>query len=233
MKKLIALALTLVLILSVLPMGAMAAQSSTGSVLSGEPSTTEKEPTQKPASKPATIVKPIKPDIKNPIFEDAPELYQAAMNRYYEVLYLWKLSNGLIEYHEHDFGMEITRDGHIYRCSCGATDGYVDPHQDPLETDGKCWCGYTYMDNADITTFWMTDIRYSPRFNKNKTEYKGKVVPYKDVTETTVTLRTFDAKATVDVEETYEIKEGTNVFAFTVTAEDGKTTKTYTFTIEK
>ena len=223
MKKLIALVLALILALSVLPLSAMATQPS------GDSSITH--PTQKPASKPAAIVKPIKPDINT--FPGTAKQYAEAMKKYYEVLYLWKLSNGLIDFHEHDFGMEITRDGHIYRCSCGATDGYVDPHQDPLETDGKCWCGYTYMDNADITTFWMTDIRYEPRFNKNKTEYKGKVVPYKDVTETTVTLRTYDAKATVELEDTYEVKEGTNVYTFTVTAEDSRTTKTYTFTIEK
>lgn len=134
--------------------------------------------------------------------------------------------------HDHAFGFMTNRDGHFIGCSCGLR-GAVDPHDDPLTAeDGKCWCGYTYMDNAEINVLWFSGMTISPTFHRSKTEHTAKVWN-PNTTELKGTLRTFDARATVEWPEDLTIKEGTNVFKFKVTAEDGKTTKTYTLTVEK
>lgn len=134
--------------------------------------------------------------------------------------------------HDHAFGYTINRDGHFYACECGIR-GYVDPHLDPKDAiDGKCYCGYAYYDKAELTVLWLSGMTLSPRFNKDTTEYVGKL-NYSTVTETEVSAFTLDARATVEIPEDLTIKEGTNVFKFVVTAEDGKTTKTYTVTVEK
>lgn len=134
--------------------------------------------------------------------------------------------------HDHAFGFTTNRDGHFIGCSCGLR-GAVDPHDDPATAaDGKCWCGYTYMDNADLTVFWFSGMTMTSRLNKEKTEYTAKVWN-PNTTELKGTIKTFDARATVEWPEDLTIKEGTNTFEFKVTAEDTKTTKTYTLTVEK
>lgn len=134
--------------------------------------------------------------------------------------------------HEHAFGFDINRDGHFIGCSCGIR-GAVDPHLDPKDAeDGKCWCGYTYMTNADLTVMWFSGMTLSPRFTGSKTEYTARVWN-PNLTELTGTIKSMDARATIEWPEDLTIKEGTNTFEIKVTAEDGKTTKTYTVTFEK
>lgn len=132
---------------------------------------------------------------------------------------------------EHAFGFMTNRDGHFIGCRCGLR-GAVDPHEDPTTTNGQCWCGYTYYDIADLTVLWLSGMTLSPRFTPNKTEYTAKVWN-PNLTELKGTTKTMDARATVEWPEDLTIQEGTNTFAFKVTAEDGKTTKTYTVTFEK
>lgn len=134
--------------------------------------------------------------------------------------------------HDHAFGYTVNRDGHFYACDCGIR-GFVTPHLDAKDAiDGKCYCGYVYYDKAELTVLWLSGMVLSPRFNKDTTEYVGKL-NYDTITETEVSAITLDARATVEIPEDLTIKEGKNVFEFVVTAEDGVTTKTYTVTVEK
>lgn len=133
----------------------------------------------------------------------------------------------------HVYSYQINRDGHFYRCHCGARKDFT-PHIKPEDsTDGTCPCGHKFCTNADLTVLWLQGVKLSPKFDSDKTEYEGKLVTYKDVTKTKISAKAFDAKATIELPEDLTIKQGTNKFEITVTAEDTKTTKTYTVTIVK
>ena len=131
--------------------------------------------------------------------------------------------------HLHEFEWTVNRDGHFYSCKCGSKHNFA---EHTMGADGKCLCGYTFMDNADLTVLWMSGIKLSPSFKKDKTEYEGKLL-VKDLEETKISAFPFDAKATVELPEDLTLKTGKNVFEVKVTAEDGKTSKTYTVTVEK
>ena len=131
--------------------------------------------------------------------------------------------------HLHDFEWTVNRDGHFHRCKCGIKHNFA---EHTMGADGSCVCGYKFMDNADLTVLWMQGIQLSPSFKKGVTEYEGKLL-VKDLEETKISAFSFDAKATVELPENLTLKQGTNTFAIKVTAEDGKTTKTYTVTVEK
>ena len=68
-------------------------------------------------------------------------------------------------------------------------------------------------------------------FKKDKTEYTTEVP--NDVAEVEVYAEAADSKATVKGTGKVSLKEGNNTAKVTVTAEDGKTTKTYTITIKR
>lgn len=131
--------------------------------------------------------------------------------------------------HVHSFDWTVNRDGHFYRCSCGAKHNFA---KHVMGDDGKCACGYTFMDNADLTVLWMSGIKLVPGFKKDVTEYEGKLL-VKDLEKTKISAFSFDAKAKIELPKDLTLKEGTNKFEIKVTAEDGKTTKTYTVTVEK
>lgn len=131
--------------------------------------------------------------------------------------------------HVHEYEWTVTRDGHCYRCACGAKKDYS-KHTD--SGDGTCQCGYKFMTNADLTVLWMRGVKLSPAFKKDVTEYEG-TLTMKDLEETWISVFSFDAKATVELPEDLTLKEGTNTFQIKVTAEDGKTTKTYTVKVTK
>lgn len=131
--------------------------------------------------------------------------------------------------HAHEFEWIVNRDGHFYRCKCGDKMNF---QEHTMGSDGKCVCGYTFMDNADLTVLWMSGIKLSPSFKKDVTEYEGKLL-VKDLEETKISAFSFDAKANVELPKDLTLKKGTNTFEVKVTAEDGKTTKTYTVTVEK
>lgn len=131
--------------------------------------------------------------------------------------------------HIHEYEWTVNRDGHCYRCACGAKKQFA-RHTD--SGDGTCQCGYKFMTNADLTVLWMRGIKLSPAFKKDVTEYEG-TLTMQDLEETRISVFSFDAKATVELPEDLTLKEGTNTFQIKVTAEDGKTTKTYTVKVTK
>lgn len=134
-----------------------------------------------------------------------------------------------ISAHLHSYEWTVARDGHYYRCACGAKHNYA---AHTMQADGTCECGYVFMDNADLTVLWMRGIQLSPRFKKDVTEYEGKLL-VKSLEETEISAFSFDAKAEIELPKDLTLKKGTNTFEVKVTAEDGKTTKTYTVTVEK
>lgn len=131
--------------------------------------------------------------------------------------------------HAHDYEWTVNRDGHFYRCKCGAKHNFAE-HYDA--GDSTCVCGYKFMDNTQLTVLWMQGIQLSPKFQKDVTEYEGKLL-VKDLKETKISAFSFDAKATVELPEDLTLKQGTNIFEIKVTAEDGMTTQTYTVTVDK
>lgn len=131
--------------------------------------------------------------------------------------------------HQHEYEWTVNRDGHFYRCTCGAKHHFA---EHTMQADGRCACGYKFMDNADLTVLWMRGIKLSPRFNKGVTEYEG-TLTMKNLEKTKISAFSFDAKASIELPKDLTLKKGTNTFEVKVTAEDGKTTKTYTVTVEK
>lgn len=130
--------------------------------------------------------------------------------------------------HTHKYFPGFTRLYHWDICECGDTTKevrHVDPATDP---DKICTCGYKFSSNADLVTLWLNNMNLSPRFNKETTAYIGEVYTYKDVTETSFSVKAFDDLASIELPDTTEIHEGSNKFEFVVTAEDKSTTKTYT-----
>lgn len=130
--------------------------------------------------------------------------------------------------HTHVYRKGYNRIQHWEACACGSIlsiSNHVDPATDE---DSICTCGYKFSSNANLVTLNLSSIVLECRVNDEKTEYLGKVHNYKPVTSSEVKYRTFDALATVEAPSVVSISEGMNVVEVTVTAEDRKTTKTYT-----
>jgi len=149
----------------------------------------------------------------------------------------WRATWGTIhiyyEKHSHSYAPGHNRTHHWMGCACGSTYN-KQPHVDPAEDADKiCTCGYQFSDNADLTTLWLTNVRFDERFRSDVTEYTASTVTYYDVTETDITANLCDDMATLSMPEDTTIKEGSNGFELVVTAEDKTTTKTYTVTVIK
>lgn len=149
----------------------------------------------------------------------------------------WKNQWGVIDIfydsHEHEFTPRYNRNHHWDGCDCGEVMN-KQPHVDPAKDEDKvCDCGYIFSSNADLTTLWLDGMTLSPRFDKEITEYTGKLHTYKDVNATYIKAATFDAKAKVELPKSFKLEEGENTLQVTVTAEDTVTTKTYTVTVYK
>lgn len=130
--------------------------------------------------------------------------------------------------HTHKYTQRHDRIYHWDGCACGSIinkERHVDPATD---ADSICTCGYEFSHDANLVTLWLSNMVLEPRFNRDITEYNAAVYTYKKVTSTEVRVRTNDALATVVKPTDVSIKKGMNVFQVTVTAEDCKTTKTYT-----
>lgn len=219
MKKIISLLLALVLALSIIPMAAMAVEEADLGMFD-EIIRTEDGKFYGHVFETPSGIKEYYVPLEGAQLEAAEKLYNE-----------WLASQNT--YHEHKFGLEITRSGHYYSCDCGARTAIV-PHIDPTNAvNGRCTCGYKFMDNATLTVLWINDVRLTTRFNPETTEYEAKTVSYKDVTELKINAKAFDDMATVELPEDLTIKEGSNKIEIKVTAEDGKTTKTYTVNIVK
>lgn len=130
--------------------------------------------------------------------------------------------------HTHSFTPRHDRIRHWIGCDCGAKQN-VAYHVDPAtDEDSICTCGYKFSNNADLVTLWLAHMALEPRFTREITEYNANIHTHKPVTSTEVRVRTLDAMATVETPTDLSIEDGINVFQVTVTAEDRKTTKTYT-----
>lgn len=86
--------------------------------------------------------------------------------------------------------------------------------------------------NANLSTLGVTPKEYDfSGFSKDKTSYS--VTVPNDVDSLKVAYKTADSKATVKVTGNTNLEVGTNNIKVVVTAEDGKTTKTYTIKVTK
>lgn len=86
--------------------------------------------------------------------------------------------------------------------------------------------------NANLGTLGITPKKYDfSGFNSNKTSYS--VTVPNDVDSLKVSYKTADSKSTVKVTGNTNLEVGTNTIKVIVTAEDGKTTKTYVIKVTK
>lgn len=140
-----------------------------------------------------------------------------------------------IEYkaHTHKYYYTFDRMAHKQHCACGK-DFDVVPHIDPLSTpDSTCTCGYKFSDNTDLTTLWFNNVRFNEKLQSGVTEYTGSTVTYYDINRTWINAVAFDAKAVIELPTDLSIQEGVNTFKINVTAEDKRTVTTYVFTVIK
>ncbi len=135
--------------------------------------------------------------------------------------------------HTHQNKKSHDRIYHWDTCVCGLV-GTKTLHVDPLTaTDKSCYCGYVFSSNANLTTLWLANMTLSPCFSPDTTDYIGELVTYMDVDATTISVQAFDSLATIAVPTDLAIREGSNKFQITITAEDRVTQKTYTVTAVK
>lgn len=79
--------------------------------------------------------------------------------------------------------------------------------------------------DASLSSLKIPNATISPKFDKNVTEYTSTI---QDITEITVNAIASDSNAKIMISENYKnLQKGDNDIKITVTAEDGKTTKTY------
>ena len=82
-----------------------------------------------------------------------------------------------------------------------------------------------YSSDASLSSLKIPNATISPKFDKNVTEYTSTI---QDITEITVNAIASDSNAKIMISENYKnLQKGENEIKITVTAEDGKTTKTY------
>lgn len=247
--KLLALVLTLITLVSVLPMAALA-DTTTGGGTGGQPagSSAGTATPQPKTSKVTVIAYCYELDSAIDWYTmtiDEPTCFGAhtfgAYINYGGKIYEHCAGGGTItpdgnEYrvvlgytlHYHNYAKGHDRDYHWEACRCGST-LYFDPHEDPLKVkDSTCSCGYKFSDNADLTYLWMNDMNNQPFFKPDITEYQCTAYEYLKGPNVAYSYQAYDYKATVTEPKDKTLREGMNVYEFTVTAEDKKTTKTYT-----
>ena len=213
MKKLFALLLALVVVLSLIPMNAMAFSIADKITIPEDLDikegkgdlTTKKEELEKDSGK-------LTPELKVKIPE--PVYYHDPGNHKYS-------------------GYGSNTKYHWLQCACGCKIS-MEPHVDPKDAaNDYCICGYHFSDNADLVTLWVNGCPGIKNFNKNTTEYKLNAYTYKDVKAIKISTRTHDSEATVELPEDLTLKEGENKFEVKVTSENQKVTKIYTLIINK
>ncbi|MBP3685085.1 MAG: cadherin-like beta sandwich domain-containing protein [Oscillospiraceae bacterium] len=134
--------------------------------------------------------------------------------------------------HDHDYGWEISREGHYLACFCGLRKGDIIPHDEIKDAvDGRCVCGYKYMDDATLCVLWISGVKLDNAFDPDTTEYKATLLS-KDTEAVNISAFTNDANADLEVSGDMILKSGTNTITLKVTSETG-TENTYTVTIEK
>lgn len=222
MKKTISLLLALVLLLSLIPMSAFAAEDWAWRLITRD--TTEYH------YEDGTYV--IYDNSKDWIIESTNPAYKAQVTDQYNPGDPDCIITNY-EPHEHLFGWEISRDGHYMGCLyCGLRKGDIIPHGDIKDAvDGRCVCGYKYMDDATLNVLWISGVKLDKAFDADTTEYKATLIN-KDTKAVNISAFTTDAKAELEVSGDMILKTGTNTITLKVTSETG-TENTYTVTIEK
>ena len=82
-----------------------------------------------------------------------------------------------------------------------------------------------YSSDATLSSLKIPNATISPKFDKNVTEYKTTI---QDITEITVNAIASDQNAKIMISDNYKnLQKGDNDIKIVVTAEDGKTSKTY------
>lgn len=106
------------------------------------------------------------------------------------------------------------------------------PHDELKDAvDGRCVCGYKYVDDATLSVLWISGVKLDKPFNGKTTEYKASLVN-PDTQAVNISAFTTDAKADLEVSGDMILKSGTNTITLKVTAETGSE-NTYTITIDK
>ena len=95
----------------------------------------------------------------------------------------------------------------------------------------KITAPYQASSNADLASLSMGEANISPAFSKDVLNYTASVGG--TVSKATVSAKAADGKAKVAVTGNTGLKEGANTVSIKVTAEDGKTVKTYTITVTR
>ena len=220
MKKHISLLLALILMLSLIPMGASAAEGWAWRLITRD--TTEYY------YEDGTYV----------IYDNSKGWILESTNPDYKTQVTDQYNTGDPDYiitdysiHDHVFGWEISRDGHFIGCFCGLRKGNVIPHDDVKDAeDGRCVCGYKYVDDATLNVLWISGVKLDKPFSPKNTEYKATLLN-KNTEAVNISAFTTDAKADLEVSGDMILKSGTNTITLKVTAETG-TENTYTITIE-
>jgi len=222
MKKTFSLLLALVLLLSLIPMGASAAENWAWRLITRD--TTEYH------YEDGTYV--IYDNSKGWILESTNEAYKTQVTDQYNPGEPAPAIKTMAPDHVHAFGSEFIREGHFTGCYCGLRKTNVIPHVDPKDAvDGRCTCGYKFVDDATLNVLWISGVKLDQPFKPGTTEYKATLLN-KDTAAVNISAFTNDAKADLEVSGDMILKSGTNTITLKVTAETG-TENTYTVTIEK
>lgn len=224
MKKLICLMLSLVLLLSAIPMGAFALSWSEFAKIEPNPDTTEAAPYVGITHNGKEV------NLSQKDYDALEAQYKAYLIRQEE-----KMLNADHSEISHDFnsyGWDAKY--HWMQCVCGCKIN-MEPHIDPKDAPNDyCTCGYHFSDDADLVTLWLQDCEGLENFRKDVYEYETNAYTYKDVSKIKrIATRTHDSQATVELPEDLTLKEGENRIEIKVTAENQKVTKVYTVIVNK
>lgn len=223
MKKLLSMALTLLIILSLIPMSVSAYSWQDFTKIEPNPDPNEAAPYIGTKHDNTTV------NLSQIDYDDLEAQYKAHLQHLEELMDAANHEPG-----QHKFnGYGSNTKYHWLQCACGCRIS-IELHVDPKDTsDDTCICGYHFSDNADLVTLWVNGCPPIKSFDKTKTEYKLNAYTYKDVKEIKISTRTYDSEATVELPEDLTLKDGENKFDVKVTAENQKVTKVYTLIINK
>lgn len=225
MKKMITLLLALVLVISMIPMAASAANYHWTQF-----EKIEINPDNPSGTAPYLGTKYDGTTVKL-TYKDYEKL--EAQYKDYLISLEEKLALANHEPNDHSFFWASNTKYHWLSCPCGCEIN-KEAHVDPKDAENDyCICGYKFSDNADLVTLWVKGCPPIKGFDKNKTEYELKAYTYKDVKEIDISTRTFDSEATVELPEDLTLKSGENKFEVKVTSENQKVTKVYTIIVTK
>lgn len=223
MKKLISMLLSLVVILSAIPLGASAWTWADYYHVQPNPDRTEVAPYVVVRSDGSSV------NLSEDEYDTIRALHKAHLQSEEEAL---EAANHPTN--EHIFSYASNATYHWLQCPCGCQIN-KERHVDPLDTaDDYCTCGYHFSDNAQLVTLWLKDCKELKNFRKDVYKYETDAYTYKDVKEIKrIATRTFDSQATVELPEDLTLHDGENKIEIKVIAENKKATQVYTVIVNK